>query len=157
MSFALHDFEETNYSRVPFRREILVGVAKGTGVATHPDGDMWDAIYYLSIVLFLAVAMIGVAFVVRSRLSGASPMQAMGGFFGPKPERRLGISEQYNVDSKRRLILIRRDDVEHLIMTGGPVDVLIEQGIAAPRDHAPGAAPASSAASTVTSRANLRI
>jgi hypothetical protein len=32
----------------------------------------------------------------------------------------------------RRLVLIRRDDVEHLIMTGGPVDVVIETGIAAP-------------------------
>jgi flagellar protein FliO/FliZ len=121
---------------------------------------MWDAIYYLSIVLFLAVAMIGGAYVVRAKLSGSNPMQAMGGLFGPKPERRLGISEQFNIDSKRRLVLIRRDDVEHLIMTGGPVDVLIEQGIVprdhAPRDHAPGASPGSAAA-TVSSRGNLRI
>jgi formyltetrahydrofolate deformylase len=29
------------------------------------------------------------------------------------------------VDGRRRLVLIRRDDVEHLIMTGGPVDVVI--------------------------------
>jgi hypothetical protein len=28
---------------------------------------------------------------------------------------------------------VRRDDVEHLIMTGGPVDVVIETNIAAPR------------------------
>ena len=90
---------------------------------------MWDAIYYLSIVLFLAVAMIGGAFLVRARMSGSSPMQAMGGLFGPKPERRLAISEQFNIDSRRRLILIRRDDVEHLIMTGGPIDMLIETGI----------------------------
>ena len=37
--------------------------------------------------------------------------------------------EQATVDSRRRLVLIRRDDVEHLIMTGGPVDVVIETGI----------------------------
>ena len=37
--------------------------------------------------------------------------------------------EQASVDSRRRLVLIRRDDVEHLIMTGGPVDVVIETGI----------------------------
>lgn len=116
---------------------------------------MWDAIFYLSIVLFLAVAMIGGAFLVRSKLTGGSPMQAMGGLFGPKPERRLGISEQFNIDSRRRLILIRRDNVEHLIMTGGPVDVLIEQNIPAPppREYAPSAAPPSSA---VSSRATLR-
>ena len=115
---------------------------------------MWDAIYYLSIVLFLAVAMIGAAFVLRARLSGSGPMQAMGGLFGPKPERRLGISEQFNIDNRRRLILIRRDDVEHLIMTGGPVDVLIEQGIAVPRDdvHAGVAGPAPAVSSRTTLR-----
>jgi flagellar protein FliO/FliZ len=128
-------------------------------------GDMWDAIYYLSIVLFLAVAMICGAFVVRARLAGGSPMQAMGGLFGPKPERRLSISEQFNIDNRRRLLLIRRDDVEHLIMTGGPVDVLIEQGITAARDLSPAGVPAPHAApshsgpshaATVSSRPTLR-
>jgi len=32
-------------------------------------------------------------------------------------------------DGRRRLLLIRRDDVEHLVMTGGPIDVVIETGI----------------------------
>ena len=39
-----------------------------------------------------------------------------------RPEPRLSVMEQASVDSKRKLVLIRRDDVEHLIMTGGPVD-----------------------------------
>ena len=52
--------------------------------------------------------------------------------FPPRPEPRLSIMEQASVDSRRKLVLIRRDDVEHLIMTGGPVDVVIETGIAAP-------------------------
>lgn len=46
--------------------------------------------------------------------------------------RRLGIVEAANVDGRRKLILIRRDDVEHLIMTGGPVDVVVETGIHSP-------------------------
>ena len=37
--------------------------------------------------------------------------------------------ESAAVDAYRKLILIRRDSVEHLIMTGGPVDVVIETGI----------------------------
>jgi len=49
--------------------------------------------------------------------------------FGPRPERRLSIVEHASVDGRRRLVLVRRDNVEHLIMTGGPVDVLIESGI----------------------------
>jgi hypothetical protein len=53
--------------------------------------------------------------------------------FPARPEPRLGVSEQASVDRQRRLVLVRRDDVEHLIMTGGPVDVVIETGIAAPR------------------------
>ena len=52
--------------------------------------------------------------------------------FPPRPEPRLGVMEQASVDSRRKLVLIRRDDVEHLIMTGGPVDVVIETGIAIP-------------------------
>jgi flagellar protein FliO/FliZ len=44
-------------------------------------------------------------------------------------ERRLGVVETASVDGRRKLLLVRRDDVEHLIMTGGPVDVLVETGI----------------------------
>lgn len=55
-----------------------------------------------------------------------------GGLFGPKPERRLAVVEHANVDGRRRLLLVRRDDVEHLIMTGGPIDVVLETGIGAP-------------------------
>jgi len=44
-------------------------------------------------------------------------------------DRRLGVVYQAPVDGRRRLLLIRRDDVEHLVMTGGPIDVVIETGI----------------------------
>ncbi len=60
---------------------------------------------------------------------------SLGWLFPPKPEPRLGVMEEAKVDRVRRLVLIRRDDVEHLIMTGGPVDVVIETGIAAPRQE----------------------
>jgi hypothetical protein len=33
------------------------------------------------------------------------------------------------VDARRRLVLIRRDDVEHLIMIGGPTDIVVESRI----------------------------
>jgi hypothetical protein len=56
----------------------------------------------------------------------------LGGWFAPRPPPRLGVVEQATVDNRRRLVLIRRDDVEHLIMTGGPVDVVIETGISTP-------------------------
>jgi flagellar protein FliO/FliZ len=49
-------------------------------------------------------------------------------FLRPR-EKRLGVVETAPVDSKRKLYLIRRDDVEHLVMIGGPVDVVVETGI----------------------------
>jgi flagellar protein FliO/FliZ len=44
-------------------------------------------------------------------------------------DKRLGVIEVASVDKRRRLLLVRRDDVEHLIMIGGPVDMVIETGI----------------------------
>lgn len=44
--------------------------------------------------------------------------------------RRVQIVEQVQVDAKRQLLVIRRDNIEHLVMTGGPQDVVIETGIA---------------------------
>lgn len=44
-------------------------------------------------------------------------------------EKRLDIVEIRPVDAKRRLVLIRRDDTEHLIMIGTDHDLLIEKGI----------------------------
>lgn len=42
---------------------------------------------------------------------------------------RLAVSEFHEIDKSRRLVLVRRDDVEHLIMIGGLQDMVIESGI----------------------------
>ena len=42
---------------------------------------------------------------------------------------RLAVVDSAGVDGRRRLLLIRRDNVEHLVMVGGPTDVLIEPNI----------------------------
>lgn len=46
-------------------------------------------------------------------------------------QRRLVVVDSASVDGKRKVMIIRRDNVEHLIMTGGPQDLVIESGIAA--------------------------
>jgi flagellar protein FliO/FliZ len=43
--------------------------------------------------------------------------------------RRLSVVDTVVVDPKRQLLIVRRDNVEHLILTGGPQDVVIETGI----------------------------
>jgi hypothetical protein len=74
----------------------------------------------------LAVLSVGIAVFVRAYLTGSSPSALL---FRPRTARRLEVIEQANLDSRRKLVLIRRDDVEHLLMTGGPVDVVVETGI----------------------------
>lgn len=60
------------------------------------------------------------------------------GLRGRQP--RLAVVDYASVDGRRRLILVRRDNVEHLVMIGGPTDVVVESNIvraaAAPRDAA---------------------
>ena len=48
---------------------------------------------------------------------------------GKSREPRLAVLDAAAVDTRRRLVLIRRDDIEHLIMIGGPTDIVIESGI----------------------------
>lgn len=76
----------------------------------------------------LAVLSAGAVVFVRAYLTGTTPAALL---FRPKGERRLEVIDQASIDSRRKLILIRRDDVEHLLMTGGPVDVVVETGIKA--------------------------
>ncbi len=76
-------------------------------------------------VAFLVVlALIGLtAWLVRrfgaNRLGGATR--------GRQP--RLAVIDAATIDGRRRLVLIRRDNVEHLLMIGGPTDVVVEPNI----------------------------
>src|SRR5215203_5025694 len=53
---------------------------------------------------------------------------------------RLAVIDAAAVDGRRRLVLVRRDNVEHLLMIGGPSDIVVEMNIVravpvnAPRD-----------------------
>jgi hypothetical protein len=87
---------------------------------------MWDIAYYLLIMILLAASLVAFGVLARGYLSGNLAAFLM---FAPRPEPRIDVVEQSSIDGKRKLVLIRRDDVEHLIMTGGPVDVVIETGI----------------------------
>jgi hypothetical protein len=42
---------------------------------------------------------------------------------------RLAVIDAASVDGRRRLVLIRRDNVEHLLMIGGPTDIVVEPNI----------------------------
>jgi len=42
---------------------------------------------------------------------------------------RLAVVDAAAVDGRRRLVLVRRDNVEHLLMIGGPSDIVVEPNI----------------------------
>jgi flagellar protein FliO/FliZ len=88
---------------------------------------LWPAF----VLLLFVVAGVGALWGYRAYTTGDTSLN-LAWLFPPRPEPRLSVMEHASVDGKRKLVLIRRDDVEHLIMTGGPVDVVIETGIAIP-------------------------
>jgi flagellar protein FliO/FliZ len=49
---------------------------------------------------------------------------------GQKP--RISVLDVYDLDARRQLVLLRRDNVEHLLLIGGTSDVLIESHILRP-------------------------
>jgi hypothetical protein len=63
-------------------------------------------------------------------------------WFAPRPEPRLSVTEQASIDGRRKLVLVRRDDVEHLLMIGGPVDIVVEEKISPPEATAHARSPA---------------
>ena len=84
----------------------------------------------------IVLALIGLTFWLVRRFGGARVGQAAQR--GRQP--RLAVIDAAPVDGRRRLVLVRRDNVEHLLMIGGPSDLVVEQNILravpvnAPRD-----------------------
>jgi hypothetical protein len=87
------------------------------------------------------------AFVVVLALIGAvawGVRRFAGNRLGTNTQRgrmpRLAVIDAAAVDGRRRLVLVRRDNVEHLLMIGGPTDIVVEPNIvraAASRDQIP--------------------
>src|ERR1700709_2131044 len=75
---------------------------------------------------FLAVlALIGVAAWLVRRFAGNR--LGTNGNRGRMP--RLAVIDATAVDGRRRLVLVRRDNIEHLLMIGGPTDIVVESNI----------------------------
>ncbi|HEY8214578.1 MAG TPA: hypothetical protein VIG36_10670 [Methylocystis sp.] len=51
---------------------------------------------------------------------------------GRNRARRLDIVDVFDLDRERQLVIVRRDNTEHLLLIGGPNDVLVEQAISRP-------------------------
>ncbi|WP_084462718.1 flagellar biosynthetic protein FliO [Oceanibaculum pacificum] len=99
---------------------------------------------YAILALVFVLALLGLLFLVLRRF----------GFGGAMPRnrgqrRRLALVEVLPVDAKRRLVLLRRDGQEHLILLGPDKDLLVESvapgsAVAAASDEAPVRTPVAS-------------
>jgi len=69
------------------------------------------------------LVLIGILWIMRNR----APSPFVRG--GKNRQPRLQVLDAAAVDARRRLVLVRRDGIEHLIMIGGPTDIVIESGI----------------------------
>lgn len=95
-----------------------------------------DTYFRFLIALVFVLALIGLLTWLARRFGVGGGAVARGAGKG----RRLGIVEVSALDAKHRLVLLRRDDVEHLIVLGAGSDLLVESGIPAPAEGTTGGA-----------------
>ncbi|WP_243373664.1 hypothetical protein [Microvirga solisilvae] len=76
----------------------------------------------------IILALVALFGLVLRKLTGARLMMP-GSDRTRSRQPRLGIVDVYDLDRQRQLLLLRRDNVEHLLLIGGPNDVVIETNI----------------------------
>ena len=81
----------------------------------------------LAIAFAVIFALLAIFAMLLRKLSGTR-LNALGaGGRGRQP--RLGLVDAFDLDRQRQLVIVRRDHVEHLVMIGGPNDIVIETNI----------------------------
>lgn len=78
-----------------------------------------------SVVILVLLALLGLF--VRQIQGGRLRLRGQAG--GRQRQPRLGVVDTYDLDRQRQLVLIRRDNIEHLLMIGGASDVVVETNI----------------------------
>jgi len=82
----------------------------------------FDTYWRFLLALAFVVLLIFVCAYIARRLGLGGRIVARGG------KRRLAVLEVLPLDGKRRLVLLKRDEVEHLLLLGVQNDLLIERG-----------------------------
>lgn len=107
----------------------------------------------------IAVAIVGLALIAYAgvlkylRERPVSPLLAI---TGRERAKRLSVIDAAVVDARRRVVLIRRDNVEHLVLIGGPTDVVIESRIGLEEAAISPAATVAAAAAALQRRADAQ-
>jgi flagellar protein FliO/FliZ len=85
--------------------------------------------FYAFLALLFVLGLIGLLALIARRFGLGFPVSGRA-----NNSRRLAVSEMLPLDSKRRLVLFRRDGTEHLVLLGAESDLLIEANIQPPQD-----------------------
>jgi flagellar protein FliO/FliZ len=91
----------------------------------------YDDYFRFLLALLFVLGLIGVMVFVGRRFNLTPKVTSA------KGNRRLRIVEILPVDAKRRMILVRRDNVEHLVMLSAANDLVIERNIAVDKEVSP--------------------
>src|SRR5450755_167694 len=93
-------------------------------LANLPLGDNRPA----QIAAFAAIVVVAlIALIVAYRALFGHRLRFSGANRARQP--RLGLVDAFSLDGQRQLVIVRRDNVEHLLMIGGPNDVVVESQI----------------------------
>ncbi|PTM42364.1 flagellar biosynthetic protein FliO [Bosea sp. 124] len=87
-----------------------------------PTAQKWVIAFGVILVLLVLLGLFA-----RQIKDGRLRIKGQGG--GRTRQPRLGVVDIHDLDRQRQLVLIRRDNVEHLVMIGGASDVVIETNI----------------------------
>lgn len=83
---------------------------------------------YLTMVVALAIVVVLIVLAVwLVKLVGDASRNV-----GRGRNRRLMVVDSVAIDNKRQAVIVRRDETEHLIVIGGPNDLVVESGFSAP-------------------------
>ena len=85
---------------------------------------MGSAGFIIAGIVVLALVAAGVGFYLYQRKGNGDTARLFS-----QRSRRLAYVERTALEGGRKLLLVRRDDVEHLILIGGPIDLIVELGI----------------------------
>jgi flagellar protein FliO/FliZ len=91
-----------------------------------PEIDIPFIVHY-GLAFFVVLAFILTGAWVFRRFSAGRPNRGRG-----RTPRRVGLVDVVRVDAARLLVLVRRDNVEHLLLIGGPTDIIVEADIGRP-------------------------
>jgi flagellar protein FliO/FliZ len=84
-----------------------------------------DTYLRFALALIFVIALIGVLAVITRRLGFGYPAGAS----KSAGNRRIEVVEIAPMDARRKLVLVRRDDVEHLLVVSPTSEVVVERGI----------------------------